>query len=109
MDFRSRLRAQIEYVGLLDKEVAEKAGISKHAMDTYVGSRACMPSADVAVRLAKVLGVSVEWLVSGEESSPVQNDIQILINYYSNLSKRDKKILISLAKNMTEEVENERS
>ena len=109
MDFRSRLRAQIEYVGLLDKEVAEKAGISKHAMDTYVGSRACMPSADVAVRLAKVLGVSVEWLVSGEESSPVQNDIQILINYYSNLSKRDKKILITLAKNMTEEVENERS
>ena len=103
------MRAQIEYVGLLDKEVAEKAGISKHAMDTYVGSRACMPSADVAVRLAKVLGVSVEWLVSGEESSPVQNDIQILINYYSNLSKRDKKILISLAKNMTEEVENERS
>ena len=55
MDFRTRLRDQIAYLGLLDKEVAAKAGITKRALDTYVGARSCMPSADVAVRLAKVL------------------------------------------------------
>ena len=108
MDFRTRLREQIEYIGLLDKEVAERAGITKHAMDTYVGSRACMPAADIAVRLAKVLGVSVEWLVDGKQARPsdpnTQNDIDpdthSLIRYFSSLSPHDKKVLLTLAKTM---------
>lgn len=66
MTFRERLRDQIDYCGLLDKEVASRAGITKRAIDSYVGSEACMPSAEVAVRLAKVLGVTVEYLVTGE-------------------------------------------
>lgn len=65
MDFRTRLRNEIEYSGLLDKEVAALAGVSKRAIDSYVGSQACMPSADVAVRLANVLNTSVEYLVNG--------------------------------------------
>lgn len=65
MDFRTRLRDEIEYSGLLDKEVAALAGISKRAIDSYVGSQGCMPSADVAVRLARVLNTSVEYLVNG--------------------------------------------
>ncbi|WP_296685888.1 helix-turn-helix domain-containing protein [Treponema sp. UBA3813] len=103
MDFRTRLRDQIKFTGLLDKEVAEKAGITKHAIDTYVGSRACMPSADIAVRLAKVLGVSVEWLVTGEDASISQNDIQTLIHYFSRLNEHDKKMILLLAKNMFED------
>lgn len=108
MDFRTRLREQIEYVGLLDKEVAQRAGISKHAMDTYVGSRACMPAADIAVRLAKVLGVSVEWLITGEtdtshDSEPPaapQSDLKTLIHYFSTLSAHDKKLLLGIARTM---------
>lgn len=65
MDFRTRLRDEIEYSGLLDKEVAALAGISKRAIDSYVGAQGCMPSADVAVRLARVLNTSVEYLVNG--------------------------------------------
>ena len=102
------MREQIEYVGLLDKEVAERAGITKHAMDTYVGSRACMPAADIAVRIAKVLGVSVEWLVTGETyktpnsepSNAPQSDLEFLIHYFSTLSAHDKKLLLEIAKTM---------
>ena len=100
MDFRSRLRDQIDYLGLHDKEVAAKAGITKRAIDTYVGSRGCMPSADVAVRLAKVLGVTVEWLVTGENDIKTDEDIQSLIHYFSHLTDRDKKLILDLAKNM---------
>ena len=53
MDFRTRLREQIEFSGLLDKEVASRAKISKRAIDSYVGVQGCIPSADVAVRLKK--------------------------------------------------------
>lgn len=103
MDFRSRLREQIDYLGLKDKEVATKAGITKRAIDTYVGARACMPSADVAVRLAKVLGVSVEWLVTGEKETFNDTDLQKLIENFSHLSLRDKKILLKLSETLKEE------
>ncbi|MBR1404244.1 MAG: helix-turn-helix transcriptional regulator [Treponema sp.] len=103
MDFRTRLREQIEYLGLLDKEVAKQAGITKHAMDTYVGSRGCMPAADIAVRLAKVLGVSVEWLVEGnpaKDGAAPDSDMHTLIHYFSTLSPHDKKLLLEIAKTM---------
>jgi len=68
-DFSKRLKSEIDYSGYLQKEIADKAGIKKRALDMYLGSRASMPPADVAVRLAKVLNVSVEYLVTGINSS----------------------------------------
>ena len=113
MDFRDRLRDQIEYCGLLDKEVADRAGISKRAIDSYVGSRGCIPSADIAVKISKVLGTSVEYLVTGEAPSVQivvpENSVLKHINSYEskaerkliknfiNLSEKDKDTVIALA------------
>ncbi len=112
MTFRERLREQIEFCGLLDKEVAARAGITKRAIDSYVGSEACMPSAEVAVKLAKVLGVSVEYLVTGENKA-LENENSFLeelksvqtrqlIKNYSKLSDRDKNLLVSISNDMAE-------
>jgi transcriptional regulator with XRE-family HTH domain len=68
-DFAERLREAIEYSGMLQKEIALKAGIKKRALDMYLGAQKSMPPADVAVQLAGVLGVSVEYLVTGKEPS----------------------------------------
>ena len=65
--FSERLRAEIEYSGLLQKEVAYHAGIKKRALDMYLGAQGSMPPADVAVRLAKVLNVTVEYLATGND------------------------------------------
>lgn len=103
MDFRTRLRQEIEFSGLLDKEVAAKAGITKRAIDSYVGSQGCMPSADVAVKIAKVLGVSVEYLVTGNDERTEENPIIRKINI--NLSKCndfDKEIILELSKKLSE-------
>lgn len=110
MTFRERLREQIEFCGLLDKEVAARAGITKRAIDSYVGSESCMPSAEVAVRLAKVLGVSVEYLVTGEDANQksCENDAELqttqvrrLLKNYTKLSDRDKKLLLAISTQMT--------
>ena len=94
MDFRGRLREEIEYSGMLYKEVAAKAGITKRTMDSYVGSNASMPSADIAVRLAKVLGVSVEYLVTGEKKeTALSNQERHLLSCFEKLSEREKKAL----------------
>ncbi len=53
--FRDNLKEQIEYKGMIIKELAAKTGISKRTIDTYVDSRAVIPNAEIAVKLAEVL------------------------------------------------------
>jgi transcriptional regulator with XRE-family HTH domain len=65
--FSKRLRSEIEYIGLNHKEFAAKAGIKKRALDAYLGLQQSMPPADAAVKMASVLGLSVEYLVTGKE------------------------------------------
>jgi transcriptional regulator with XRE-family HTH domain len=67
MSFAERLRSEIEYAGLNQKEFAAKAGIRKRALDGYLGVQKSMPPADVAVKLASTLGLSVEYLITGKE------------------------------------------
>jgi len=65
--FSQRLRSEIEYLGLNQKEFAAKAGIKKRALDSYLWAQQSMPPADTAVKIAAVLGVSVEYLITGKE------------------------------------------
>jgi len=94
MDFRSRLREEIEFSGKQFKEVAAEAGITKSTMDSYVGAQGSMPSADVAVRLAKALGVSVEYLVTGQgEEKLISKKDRHIINCLNKLSERGRTAL----------------
>lgn len=109
MNFRDRLREEIDFSGLLDKEVAARADISKRAIDSYVDSRACMPPADVAVRLAQVLDVSVEYLVTGKRQTYTEyfdnENAREIARIYSTLSPGSKKMLLAIARTMQDEDE----
>ncbi|MBP3416793.1 MAG: helix-turn-helix transcriptional regulator [Spirochaetaceae bacterium] len=65
--FRDNLKDQIEYKGMKIKELSAKSGVSKRTIDTYVDSRAVIPNAEIAVKLAKALDTTVEFLVTGIE------------------------------------------
>jgi len=69
MGFRENLKAELTYSGILVKELAAKTGLKKHTIDNYLSIRGRMPAADVAVRIARVLGVSVEYLITGQDLS----------------------------------------
>ncbi|MCL2444172.1 MAG: helix-turn-helix domain-containing protein [Treponema sp.] len=69
MGFRENLKAELSYSGMLVKELAAQTGLKKHTIDNYLSVRGRMPAADVAVRIARALGVSVEYLVSGDEDA----------------------------------------
>lgn len=64
--FSERLKAEIKYKGFVQKELAAQAGIKKRALDMYIGSQGSMPPADVAVKIAQCLNVSVEYLITGK-------------------------------------------
>lgn len=73
MGFKENLRDEIAYQGLLIKEVAGKAGISPGTISNYLKENSSIPSADVAVKIAKALNVSVEYLVLGKDTTNIEN------------------------------------
>ena len=66
MAFKDRLREEIEYQGLLVKEISAKTGISNSTFLSYIDARSVLPNVETGVKIAKALGVSVEYLVNGE-------------------------------------------
>jgi transcriptional regulator with XRE-family HTH domain len=101
MGFGENLKQELVYNGMLKKELAAKAGIHKRALDTYVRTRASMPPADVAVKIAKALGVTVEYLVTGEGSSK-SKELSGITRSILNLNKRDQKLIALMVKAMSE-------
>jgi plasmid maintenance system antidote protein VapI len=67
MGFKENLKTELSYSGMLVKELAELSGINKHTIDNYLNVKSRIPSAENAVRIARVLGVSVEYLVTGTD------------------------------------------
>ena len=68
MEFRDRLREEVEFKGLQGKEIAAKVGLSYSTFLSYIDSRGVLPNVETAVKIAKVLGVSVGYLVDGKQS-----------------------------------------
>ena len=65
-NFRENLRKELDYQGIIVKELSAKTGIPVATLDCYLGTRATVPSVEAAVKIAKALQVSVEYLFNGE-------------------------------------------
>ena len=101
MGFGENLKQELAYNGMLKKELSAASGVHKRAIDTYVRTRASMPPADTAVKIAKALGVTVEYLVTGEDSS-ISKEVSRISRNILKLNKRDRKLINSLVKSMGE-------
>ena len=95
MEFRERLREEIEYKGYLVKEIAACAGVNNNTFLSYIDARGSLPNVETGVKIAKALGVSVEYLVTGEDPihSPKYYEIQQIINDLSMLNENQLSIL----------------
>lgn len=114
MAFRDRLRDEIEFRGLLIKEVSSAVGISNSTFLSYIDARGVLPNVETAVKIANYLGVSVEYLVEGKNKeteieqniSPSSPKIRKLITTFNNLSQHDQSIILNLADVMEKESSN---
>jgi transcriptional regulator with XRE-family HTH domain len=80
-NFRENLRDVLDYQDLTVKELSAKTMISKATLDCYLGARSSLPTVDAAVKIASVLGVTVEYLVTGEQKNQESNIIQEMQKY----------------------------
>ncbi len=103
MGFKERLRDEIEYRGLLVKEVSAAVGISNSTFLSYIDARGVLPNVETAVKIARYLGVSVEYLVGGDAKVPEKAKSAVnpakkkLSESYDKLSAHDKKVLLKIA------------
>jgi transcriptional regulator with XRE-family HTH domain len=104
MGFRENLKSQLEYSGMLVKELAALSGVKKKTIDSYLGIRSYKPSVDAAVNIAKALGVTVEYLVTGTDSpkerpiSSLHGDLQEIVLACEQLNIKDRNIILHIAR-----------
>ena len=72
MGFKENLKDEISYQGIMVKELALKAGLQPNSISNYIRENSSVPSADIAVKIAGALGVSVEYLVTGKDSNTLK-------------------------------------
>jgi transcriptional regulator with XRE-family HTH domain len=100
-DFKTNLRAELDYLGLTVKELSTKTGIAKGTLDCYLGVRASMPPADIAAKIANTLGVTVEYLVTGQENKKkdklLDHNIRSIIQILVELSEKDIETILGLS------------
>jgi transcriptional regulator with XRE-family HTH domain len=114
MGFKENLKSELAFSGMLVKELASLSGVNKRTIDNYLNTHNCIPSADAAVRIAAALGVTVEYLITGNEqqergasSQPVPDSRAILKNLEA-LNRRDRKTVLNLIKSLKEMEDSEK-
>ena len=69
-DISTRIIERAKELNLSQSDIARKLGYSRASVGLWFKPKASLPSADKIHPLAEVLGVSCNWLLSGEEYSP---------------------------------------
>lgn len=91
MGFRENLKDELTYQDITVKELSSRTGISKHTIDHYLTKNGSQPQAELAVKIAQALNVTVESLVLGKnyESPKKERNLQELNKKLESLSDRD--------------------
>jgi transcriptional regulator with XRE-family HTH domain len=103
-NFRKNLREELDYQGMTVKELALKSLVAKGALDSYLGKQGSMPPADAALRIAAALGVTVEYLIKGEENrqdkavSFFNPRKRLILRIFDELDSKDQKLALDFVK-----------
>jgi transcriptional regulator with XRE-family HTH domain len=111
MGFKENLKSELTYTGTLVKELSVQTGISKHTLDNYLNTHNSLPNAEAAVKIARALGVTVEYLVTGQKRqqertlSSLPVELRLLVDNAEKLSPKNRKLAVKLVKAIGEQQE----
>ena len=108
MGFKENLKSELNYSGMMVKELSAITGIKRHTLDNYLNTHNSIPNAVAAVKIAQAIGVSVEYLVTGRDSynekkhGSFPKDLHLLVDVWCRLSKKNRNLALSLLKSIEE-------
>ncbi|MDR1287218.1 MAG: helix-turn-helix domain-containing protein [Treponema sp.] len=106
MGFRENLKSQLQYSNMLVKELSARSGIKKKTIDSYLSAHGYTPSVEAAFCIARALGVSIEYLVTGNEAgqkrplSSLPQDVQEIVRVVERLNVKDRQVVLTLANSL---------
>lgn len=83
MDFMERVMDELEYRGLKRSDLARYLGVSYSTVQTW-HVRHAIPSVETAYKVAQFLGVTVEYLITGENPTPRNVPKNATFEIYNN-------------------------
>lgn len=81
--FQERLYTLRKERGLSQEDLANEVGVSRQAVQKWE-SGAAQPSLDKLTALARYFGVTLDWLVNGEEAQRSVREAPVVVNHYHN-------------------------
>lgn len=105
-NFRENLRNELDYQGILVKELSARTGIPVASLDCYLSARATVPSVEAAVKIARALRVSVEHLAIGENQAAEKTlarfgrEAREIITFIERLSPEQCRAILTLIKSL---------
>jgi transcriptional regulator with XRE-family HTH domain len=108
MGFKENLKAALGDSGMRVKELSALSGIKMQTLHSYLSTHDNIPSAENAVAIARALGVSVEFLVTGVENQGMNGtilpsrhqDARLIANIATGLNEKNRKMAIAIIKTM---------
>ncbi|MCH5291189.1 MAG: helix-turn-helix transcriptional regulator [Treponema sp.] len=100
MGFKENLKAELSYKNMLVKELSVKTGISRRTLDNYLRDSPASPTVENAVKIARALDVSVEYLVTGDlgpgRNSKLSSEMKLIQTEMERLGAKEKLIVLDL-------------
>lgn len=99
MDIVNRIQDIMIKKGLNTKKLEELAGLGNGTIRRWNNN---YPSCDKIAKIADILNVSTDWLITGKDST-LKPEEEELLTTYREISERDRKILLTMARSMLPE------
>ena len=108
MNFWENVDAELEFKGINRKTLAQEAGFDASLITKGIKTGSA-PSADTAVSIAKILNVSVEYLVTGQLQNAQENQTAAIasfqkyrsfVNTMEHLDENTRQAIIELAEKL---------
>lgn len=106
MIFFENVKKLCKEKGLTIESVANKAGLTIDSYNSYKRHEN-LPRADIATKIADILGTSVEYLVTGEEKKELTVEEANFIYKMRSLPEKDRNTILSLLDLLKKQEENE--
>lgn len=98
LQFWQKVKEELEYNLITQKELAEKIGISYNTLQSWI-TKDRLPDAEQALKIAKQLNTSIEYLVTGktEEKKGIKPNLQDMIPKLNHLTNENLELIDLIA------------
>jgi transcriptional regulator with XRE-family HTH domain len=88
-DIVSRIDVELKRIGGKRAGLCRSVGVSSGSLSDWIRN-GTIPDADIALKIAEYLGVSIHWLITGKDEQGLTLEERNLLAKYSRLDVRDR-------------------